>query len=161
MKTSVHGTLVLVHGEGVLLTGNGEVKITLTWDDYADIDLHCIDPSGAHIYYANKYSPTGGYLDYDNTHAYGPENIYFNPAPVGTYKVYLHYYSENNGVSSVNYSVVIFKNGQGLRYLGTISGEGSIVDIDTFTIEGANSAELRTSNATTIDWNNLPKKAKN
>ena len=147
-------------GEGVLKTGNGNVKLTLAWDNYADIDLHCIDPSGAHIYYANRYSPTGGFLDYDNTVAYGPENIYFSPAPVGEYRVYLHYYAEKRGVSSVNYKVAIFKNGSGQIYEGIISGQGSVVEISTFTIGGANQRSNTLINSTNniINWNNLPKK---
>ena len=144
-------------GEGALVSGNGEVKITLTWSSYADIDVHCVDPSGFHIYYADKRSPTGGFLDYDNTWAYGPENIFFNPAPAGQYNVYLHYYAEKNGVSSVNYKVVIFKNGIGQTYTGTISGAGTRVPISTFTI-GSNSNSRSTLPFRTIDWSNLPAK---
>jgi len=145
-------------GQGVLSTGNGNVKITLTWDNYGDIDLHCIDPSGFHIYYSNKRSPTGGFLDYDNTNAYGPENIYFDPAPIGNYRVYLHYYSAHSGVSSVNYRVVIFKNNTGQTYTGRISGEGSTVEIATFTITDTRSNTEPQMSETVIDWNSLSKK---
>ena len=149
-------------GEGVLMTGSGNVQITLIWDNYADIDLHCIDPAGAHIYFANKYSySTGGFLDYDNVVAYGPENIYFTPAPAGTYRVYLHYYAENRGISSVNYKVAIFQNNSGQVYEGTISGLGTYVDIATFTIEASNkSSEIIKSSELVIDWNNLPAKTR-
>lgn len=142
-------------GEGSLISGNGEVKITLTWNNYADIDLHCIDPTGYHIYYANKTSTSGGFLDYDNTVAYGPENIYFNPAPEGAYHAYLHYYAENKGVSSVNYKVVIFINGYGQTYEGTISGQGSVVDISTFLI---GTISNRKATYAPINWENLPNK---
>lgn len=142
-------------GEGALASGNGDIKITLTWDNYADIDLHCVDPSGYHIYYADKQSTTGGFLDYDNTEAYGPENIYFNPAPEGQYNVYLHYYAENNGVSSVNYKVVIFREGIGDTYTGTISGKGATVPISTFLV-GSISNTRGTVPFRTIDWNKLP-----
>ena len=43
----------------------GEVEIALSWDTSDDLDLHCIDPSGFHICFAEKKSPTGGWLDVD------------------------------------------------------------------------------------------------
>ena len=142
-------------GEGALISGNGNIKITLTWDNYSDIDLHCVDPSGYHIYYANKVSTTGGFLDYDNVTGFGPENIYFEPAPEGAYHVYLHYYAEKQGVNSVNYKVVIFNNGIGQTYEGTITGQGSYVDIATI-LFGTISNETRGVYYCPIDWNNLP-----
>lgn len=145
-------------GEGALMSGNGNIKITLTWDNYSDIDLHCIDPSGYHIYYADKTSTTGGFLDYDNVQGFGPENIFFNPAPEGAYHVYLHYFASKQGVTSVNYKVVIFNNGVGQTYEGTISGEGSTVDIATI-LFGTITNETRSSDyLCPIDWNNLPAK---
>ena len=149
-------------GEGMLETGNGVVKITLIWDNYADIDLHCIDPAGDHIYYANMYSSTGGFLDYDNTEAYGPENIYFNPAPAGTYRVFIHYFAENYGIRSVNYMVAVFQNNSGQVYEGTISGEDSVVEIATFTYGTTSRSNTNTNKEDTdIDWSNLPEKIRN
>ena len=144
-------------GENTLISGNGDIKITLTWDNYADIDLHVVDPTGYHIYYRDMQSPSGGYLDYDNTVAYGPENIYFDPAVSGTYYVYLHYYEENQGINSVNYKVTIYKNGVGRTYEGTITGKGSVVDIERFTYGSATTRTFEDC-PVQIDWNNLPKK---
>ena len=148
-------------GEGVLLAGSGNVQITLTWDNYADIDLHCIDPAGFQIYFANPYSSyTGGYLDYDNTVGFGPENIFFTNAPNGTYRVFIHYYAANYGITSVNFAVSIIQNGTGKVYYGTISGVGSYVEIDTFTLSSSSrSSNLKSSNEETIiEWHNLPQK---
>ena len=147
-------------GETTLGSGNGDIKITLTWDNYADIDLHVIDPTGYHIYYSDMQSPSGGYLDYDNTVAYGPENIYFAPALGGNYYVYLHYYAEKEGVSSVNYKVTIYRNGVGRTYEGTITGEGAVVDIERFTYGGSAITRSFDDCPVQIDWNNLPKKDK-
>ncbi|MBE6333508.1 MAG: hypothetical protein E7071_01625 [Bacteroidales bacterium] len=149
-------------GEGSLVSGYGQIKMTLTWDNYSDIDIHCVDPSGYHIYYGAMRSTTGGYLDYDNVNGFGPENIYFDPAPEGTYEVYLHYYAEKNGVSSVRYKVVIFKDGVGETFEGRISGKGTIVPISTF-VSGSSSTYTSYSRAASspnyvIDWNNLPSK---
>ncbi len=156
-------------GEGSLISGNGEIKITLTWDNYSDIDLHCIDPTGAHIYYANQRpSGSNGFLDIDNTIGFGtthdlssemlnkPENIYFSEAPAGTYKIYLHYYSSRYSITSVNYKVVIFKNSIGKTYEGIISGVDTVEDIETF--EYGNASARSVTPAYTIDWNNLPSK---
>ena len=149
-------------GNGALATGNGEVKLTLTWDNVSDIDLHCVDPSGAHIYYANMTSPTGGFLDSDNVE--GPpvnsasENIYFaSPAPSGQYEVYLHYYASRSGVTSVNYKVLVMKNGVGETFTGTISGVKTSVPITTF-VMGAASRATTPFRAVTWDWNKLPAK---
>ena len=144
-------------GEGSLVSGNGDIKITLTWDNYSDIDLHCVDPSGYHIYYADKVSTTGGFLDYDNVVAYGPENIYFSPAVEGAYHVYLHYYAEKNGVNSVNYKVAIYNNGIGKIYEGNISGQGAVVDIATI-LFGSISNNTKSISSYNIDWNDLPLK---
>jgi hypothetical protein len=103
--------------EGALISGFGEIKVTLTWDFVADVDLHVIEPSGNRIYFGNKYSQTGGFLDFDNTVAYGPENIYWEDAPEGTYEVYLDHYSGNTGG---NYTVFVQIGGQSRIFRGYI-----------------------------------------
>lgn len=92
--------------EGGLISGDGDIKMTLTWDFVSDIDLHVIDPTGFEIYFAAKNAPSGGWLDYDNVYAYGPENVYWpaGTAPRGQYIVGLHHYSGNIGG---NYTVVV------------------------------------------------------
>lgn len=88
--------------------GSGDVQVSLTWDTQTDIDLWLTEPNGNKIYYANKTSSTGGELDFDNTYAYGPENIFYsNQAPSGTYKVEVDYFS---GSPETHYNIVV-KNG--------------------------------------------------
>ena len=99
--------------------GSGDVQVSLTWDTETDIDLWLTEPNGNKIYYANKSSDTGGELDFDNTYAYGPENIFYtNQAPSGTYKVEVDYFS---GSPETHYNIVV-KNGSTFNtYEGTLN----------------------------------------
>ena len=45
----------------------GDIQLSLIWHNRNDLDLHCIEPSGTKIYYANKKSPSGGWLDVDRS----------------------------------------------------------------------------------------------
>lgn len=151
-------------GNGALMSGNGDVKFTLTWDKPSDIDLHCVDAEGYHIYYANK-KPLGskGYLDFDNIPGFptctDPENIYFAaPAPSGQYEVYLHYFSDHNNQGPVNYTVLVMINGEGQTYRGTINQVGDNVPIITFNYGTPESRALPEFRPIPWDWNNLPSK---
>lgn len=92
--------------EGILIGGYGDIQITLTWDNTADLDLYVTDPWGETIYYYNTTSSSGGWLDFDDIDGYGPENIFWenNSAPGGYYYVEVDYYS---GYSAANFNVTI------------------------------------------------------
>lgn len=109
-------------GISALNSGNGNLKVTLSWGFYADIDLHAIEPNGTRIYYNNEYSyRTGGYLDVDNRRG-GPgacENIYWEEPENGTYNIGVHYYGEStyNGMSQCGVcKVTIMYKGHGKVY---------------------------------------------
>lgn len=105
--------------EGALRGGHGEVQVTLTWNNIADIDLHVIDPDGVEIYYAHRTSPSGGQLDYDNTYGYGPENIFWPPnaAPQGTYQVFVKHFSGSN---ASQYTILVNAFGHFSTFQGTV-----------------------------------------
>ena len=44
---------------------NCHIRVTLIWNDFNDLDLHCRTPSGEHIWYSDKQAGCGGYLDVD------------------------------------------------------------------------------------------------
>lgn len=117
--------------ESLLFTGSGDVQVTLTWDNTADIDLWVTDPSGEKIYYANSTSASGGVLDFDDTDGYGPENIYWpqGEAPSGSYLCQVHYYS---GTGTANYTVLIQAFGEVNQYSGSFNPD-EVADIATFT----------------------------
>lgn len=82
------------------------IQISLTWDSETDVDLWVVDEDNEKLYYASTISPTSlGWLDYDNTIAYGPENITFDyQIPLGDYKVYVHHFW---GGEQANYKVTV------------------------------------------------------
>lgn len=99
--------------------GSGDLKVTLLWDFYADIDLYVKQPNDHTIYYrSSRDTSTGGYLDVDNTTGGGgaAENIYWaNNPPSGNYSVSLHYYgsgSSGAGGQSGNCRVLVFWKGE-------------------------------------------------
>ncbi|MDR2701467.1 MAG: DUF2135 domain-containing protein [Spirochaetaceae bacterium] len=129
----------LAQANGVINGGKGDVIVTLSWDNLADVDLHVKDPSGEEIYYSHKTSRSGGELDFDNREGYGPEHIYWptGAAPDGTYEVYVNFYgpgsSSANNTSS-NYTVLINASGYIVTHRGTVSTSNRKVLVDTFTI---------------------------
>ncbi len=80
----------------VLRLGTGALQISLSWGTDTDQDLHVIDPFGEEIYFSNETSSSGGFLDRDDTDGFGPENVYWENAPDGTYIVEIHDYEETS-----------------------------------------------------------------
>lgn len=95
-----------------------EITVKLDWSQHSgntDIDLHVVDPYGERIYFGHMSSASGGYLDRDDRHGPGPEHIHWDSAPAGTYKIYVHYYpNEDEDKSVVAYTVSV--NADGVRY---------------------------------------------
>jgi hypothetical protein len=95
----------------------GDPQFTLIWDSSADLDLHVIEPGGAHIYWVEKGRPSklGGMLDVDNVKGFGPENVYWShgKGPPGEYKWYVQYFGGFGGYDvPTKWQVRIKKNGE-------------------------------------------------
>ena len=103
----------------------GDVQVTLTWTNTADIDLWVTDPFGELIYWAHPSSASGGELDVDDRNGYGPENIFWpqGGAPTGTYIVDVDYYS---GSGTADYSVLVQAFGRVRRFDGSISPDQTL-----------------------------------
>ena len=78
---------------------NNEIRCSLIWEGYTDLDLHCITPEGKHIYFGDRRFGTG-WLDVDAnggspTTRTPVENIRWSErAPVGEYLFYVHNFEE-------------------------------------------------------------------
>ncbi len=75
----------------------GAVQVSLLWNNYNDLDIHLITPSGEHIFHDNRKSACGGELDLDMnfkpTSKTPVENIVWTKTPPpGTYRVGVRHY---------------------------------------------------------------------
>ena len=125
----------------------GDLRISLGWFNYDDLDLHVIEPRGNEIYFSNKVSGrTGGNLDVDMNAGTGKtreavENIVYPNADrmlSGTYQVVVHNYCKREN-SHVGFEVEIEFKGevQVFSYTGAIrNGERVAVANITYSKHG-------------------------
>lgn len=96
----------------------GDVRVSLSWFNYDDLDIHVIEPRGGHIYFGNNQGRSGGILDVDMNAGSGRsreavENITWarkGGMVEGNYKVYIHNYSKRENVD-VGFEVEMEVNG--------------------------------------------------
>ena len=147
----------------------GAITISLMWDNYNDIDLHCIDPNGEEIFFSHKNSRSGGELDVD-MNAGGPnskepvENIYWEnrKAKKGNYSVYINHYRNHNcyGCSDpTNYTVVVKQNNIVREFKGEITFGASKRLIYTFDFNNKNFGEIELSQENLIKLDQYIKNA--
>jgi uncharacterized protein YfaP (DUF2135 family) len=116
------------------------LKIVLMWDtDQTDVDLHVVEPTGEECFYGNPSSKIGGSLDVDVTTGYGPE-VYTLAAPTkGTYKISVHYYSDNGYPQSEVKVYAVLNEGTSSEIIkefeGMLTKTGETVYIDAVTLE--------------------------
>ncbi len=109
--------------EKVKLAGgnvDGELRVSLEWHNYDDLDLHVHEPGkGEHIYFSNKSSRTSGTLDVDRNAGGGitrepVENIIWTKKPQmieGTYRVRVRNFAQREK-TQVGFTVQIEHNGE-------------------------------------------------
>ena len=142
--------------EGILIGGYGDIQITLTWDNTADLDLYVTDPWDETICYYNTTSASGGWLDIDDMNGYGPENIFWdnNSAPSGYYYVEVDYYS---GYSAANFNVSITIGSEVNSFNGLI-GVNETIEVCSFYYGGRGEIILKSIN-TLKNKRNRPEKS--
>jgi len=63
-----------------------------------DLDLHCLNNEGAHVYYSNKQQGEMQ-LDIDVTSGFGPETMTVEPVPGRSYRIYVKNYSMEGDIA--------------------------------------------------------------
>lgn len=87
---------------------DAKLRVSLSWFNRDDLDIHMIEPNKNHVYYGNKC----GKLDVDmnaggKSHATAPvENISINSIQRGTYRVYVNNYTKRE-TSRVGYEIEV------------------------------------------------------
>ena len=135
---------------------NNEIRCSLIWEGYTDLDLHCVTPNGAHIYYATKTDRTGGWLDVDAnggipTTLTPVENVrWAEHAPQGFYRFYVHNFYER-GKGRTPFKVELEVAGKVYMYHGEASGTGFKEDIFVFDYRGGQIADIRAKKSVHIE----------
>ena len=122
---------------------SSDVQVSLMWNNYNDLDLHVVCPSGERIHGGNKTSACGGELDVDaNVRAETRkpvENVFWEDgkAPAGKYQVYVHYYKKHKKRRSrdpTKFQVIVNQGGDLLEYNGELSHGDSIMLVAEFNL---------------------------
>lgn len=117
----------------------GDVQISLIWNNFNDLDLHVICPSGEQIFFQHRRCNCQGELDVD-MNAGGPqsnkpvENIFWPPrqAPRGRYQVYVHHFAPHGSPDPTAYRVAVKVGGRTETFSGHVSAGQLPVLIHTF-----------------------------
>jgi hypothetical protein len=98
---------------------DGELRVSLSWFNFDDLDLHVTEPNGNHISYRNRVSNTSGTLDVDMNAGGGStrtpvENIIWtnkNSMVEGKYVVNVHNFSKREN-KDLGFALEIECNGE-------------------------------------------------
>lgn len=121
---------------------SGDVQISLAWDNFNDLDLHVICPSGEEIFYQHTRSRCGGKLDVDmnagGRQSREPvENIVWpqGEAPRGEYRVLVHYYGSHGDPDPTRFRVAVRVGGQVKVFEGQLNDGQPKKHIHTFNVD--------------------------
>lgn len=103
-----------------------DIRATLIWNNRDDLDLHCLTPTGSHIYFGHKRSDCGGELDVDrNVHGETTkpvENIRWakGEAPRGKYRFWVELYRHHDPASNTPFKVELDVDGEIRNFEGHV-----------------------------------------
>lgn len=122
---------------------SSDVQVSLMWNNYNDLDLHVVCPSGERIHGGNRKSACGGELDVDanvRPDSRKPiENVVWpeGEAPAGTYQVFVHYYKKHKKRRSkdpTKFQVIANAYGDLMEYTGELTFGEEIQLVCTFNV---------------------------
>jgi len=122
---------------------SSDVQVSLMWNNYNDLDLHIVCPSGERLHGGNKTSACGGVLDVDaNVRAETRkpvENVFWpeGTAPGGQYHVYVHYYKKHNKRRSkdpTHFQIIVNSGGETTEYSAALSNGDPIMQVCSFAV---------------------------
>jgi len=122
---------------------SGDVRVSLMWNDFSDLDLHVTAPSSQKIYFGNKRSGCGGELDVDMNYmgAWASrepvENVFWQRAPRGTYIVVVHmYHNRNEGGAASSFSGEVEVGGVVTPFQGSVRARSDKIEVARFEFDG-------------------------
>ncbi len=137
-----------------------QLRVSLSWSNYDDLDIHMLEPSGNHISYSNM----SGKLDVDmnagGRKSRDPvENIAINDMSEGVYKVIVNNYTKRESIDA-GFCIEIEFDGQLTRiYSDNSPLGGQSIDVASITVSSSGSIEidilsdgLTNSSAPVIEW---------
>ncbi|MDP6223981.1 MAG: hypothetical protein QGF34_02845 [Candidatus Poseidoniaceae archaeon] len=122
---------------------SSDVQVSLMWNNYNDLDLHVVCPSGERIHGGNRKSACGGHLDVDanvRPDSRKPiENVVWpeGEAPAGAYQVFVHYYKKHKKRRSkdpTKFQVIANAYGDLMEYTGELTFGEEIQLVCTFNV---------------------------
>ena len=131
---------------------SSDVQVSLMWNNYNDLDLHVVCPSGERIHGGNKNSACGGELDVDanvKAETRKPvENVVWEEgkAPSGDYQVYVHYYKKHNKRRSkdpTKFQVIVNAGSDLMEFNGELSEGDPIRLVAEFHVPSVEEREAR------------------
>jgi hypothetical protein len=131
---------------------SGDVQVSLMWNNYNDLDLHVVCPSGERIHGGNKISECGGELDVDanvRPDTKKPvENVVWDDdtAKPGMYQVYVHHYKKHNKRRSkdpTKFQVIVNNIGDLLEFNGALTHGDPIKLIAQFEVPSAEERRVK------------------
>ena len=125
---------------------SSDVQVSLMWNNYNDLDLHIVCPSGERIHGGNKVSKCGGELDVDaNIRAESRkpvENVFWpeGTAPAGQFQVYVHYYKKHKKRRSkdpTKFQVIASSEGVIKEYSAQLTAGDPIMHVCSFEVSSS------------------------
>ncbi len=117
----------------------GAIQISLSWNNFNDLDLHVVPPSEERISFSHRRSKCGGMLDVD-MNAGGRqsdepvENVFWSRtvAPAGTFQVYVHFFSQHDDVAKTPFELHVLVDGVKTSYKGIAGGDSRLMLVTEF-----------------------------